>query len=154
MRQWISELNQEVKPRLESVRAMKALADQIRPLILVVDDDGFQCKVLSQVLGSENYELVFAASGTKALAALQKRAPDLILMDINMPDLDGVEVTRRLKATESTAGIPVIMITGRSEKSVVVDSLKAGAADFIVKPFEKNIVHSKIAKFLHSQRLQ
>ncbi|MBC7857972.1 MAG: response regulator, partial [Burkholderiaceae bacterium] len=79
---------------------------------------------------------------------LRKCQPDLVLMDINLPDIDGVEVTRRLKLAEQFAGIPVIMITGQSGKDMVIESLNAGAADFVVKPFDKPTLLGKVRKFL------
>ena len=82
------------------------------------------------------------------MTVLRKRRPDLILMDVQMPDIDGVELTRRLKASEAYAGIPVIMLTGQSEKEVIVDSLGAGAIDFVVKPFDRDTLLKKVAHHL------
>lgn len=86
----------------------------------------------------------------EALAILRKRRPDLILMDVGLPDIDGVETTRRLKSVEQFAKIPVIMITGRSEKSVVVESMKAGASSFAVKPFDQDVLCAKVSSLLNS----
>jgi DNA-binding response OmpR family regulator len=83
------------------------------------------------------------------LAVLRKRRPDLVLMDYALPDIDGVEATRRLKGVAQFAEIPVVMITGNSEKAVVVNSLKAGAVDFIVKPLDKDRLLAKIRGLLH-----
>ncbi|MCK6427969.1 MAG: response regulator [Burkholderiaceae bacterium] len=87
-------------------------------------------------------------SAVLALMARAKHWPDLVLVDIEPPDLNGIEVTRRMKAVEQFAGIPVVMITGHSEKHIVVDSLRAGAADFVVKPFDKATVIAKVGKLL------
>ena len=148
MNQWIEGLEQEVMPHIESARAIKSMATQLRPVILMVDDDSFVAKLVVQMLGSNEYEFAFASSGTKALAAIQKRRPSLILMDFQMPDLNGIEVTRRLKAMPSSADIPVIMLTGQSDIDVVQSSLRAGAADFIVKPFQKDLLLRKVSKFI------
>lgn len=147
--EWMDDLKRDVAPHLESARALKAQACKVRPVVLVVDDDEFQHTLLTQILGTKRYELVLADSGARGLAAVQKRRPDLILMDIDMPDMDGLEVLRRLKGIKEFADIPVIMITGHGEKDVVIKSHKAGADDFVVKPFEKAIVLQKVNKFVH-----
>lgn len=146
--QWIRSLGKDLAPQLESVRALNAMAARIRPRVLIVDDDAFQRKLLASLLDEAQLELSFAATGTEALATLRKGRPDLILMDFNLPDIDGVEATRRLKAVASSAAIPVIMITGQSGKDIVVESLKAGAADFLVKPFDRNTLQAKIGRYL------
>lgn len=148
LKQWAHEFKREYAPHLESVRALNAMAENIRPTVLVVDDDEFQRKIIGQMLEAENYRLVFAASGIEVLSVLRKMQPDLILMDVMMPDVDGVEATRRLKAVPRFADIPVIMITGNSEKNVVTVALKMGAADFIVKPFVREILIAKVAQAL------
>ena len=148
VRQWVGALKEELAPQLETVRALQAMVERIRPLVLVVDDDEFQHKLLGKLLGDANLEAIFAASGSEGLATLRKRRPDLVLMDFNLPDIDGVEATRRLKSVETISAIPVIMITGQSGKEVVVESLKAGASDFVVKPFDKDVLLAKVRKFL------
>jgi CheY-like chemotaxis protein len=149
LRQWSQELVQECAPQLESVRALNAsMAELIRPTVLVVDDDEFQRKMVGKLLEAENYQMIYAGNGIEALTLLRKARPDLILMDVMMPEMDGLETTRRLKATPQHSGVPVIMITGQSEGKIVVDSLKAGASDFVVKPFNKNTLIDKVARAL------
>ena len=72
-------------------------------------------------------------------------------MDFRLPDIDGIEVTRRLKAIPAYADIPVIMVTARSERTIIVDSLEAGAAGFVVKPFERDLLLKKVEHFLGGQ---
>jgi CheY-like chemotaxis protein len=79
---------------------------------------------------------------------LRKIHPDLILMDLSMPDMDGLEVVRRMKGVVRFANIPIIMITGKSEENVVTESMKVGAIDFMVKPFGREALIEKIAKVL------
>jgi CheY-like chemotaxis protein len=112
-------------------------------------NDEFQHKLLRQLLAAAELELAFATSAIEALAALRRSRPDLILMDVNLPDIDGVEATRRIKSVEQFASIPVIMISGDSEKDKVVDCLKAGASAFVVKPLDKTTLLAKLRKFLH-----
>jgi CheY-like chemotaxis protein len=119
--------------------------------VLVVDDDEFQHGLLRQLLVDVKLELVFVTSGVAAIAALCKRRPDLVLMDVDLPDTDGIETTRRIRSVQQFTNIPVIMITGNSEKGVVVESLKAGASDFVVKPFDRNSLIAKVHKFLSPQ---
>jgi CheY-like chemotaxis protein len=149
VRQWLGALKEDLAPQLESARTLGELAERVRPLVLLVDDDEFQHKLIRHLLADANLELAFATSGIEALATLRRRRPDLVLMDVNLPDIDGVEATRRLKCVEQFAGIPVVMVTGNSEKNVVVESLKAGASDFVVKPFEQGVLLAKLHKFLN-----
>ena len=100
------------------------------------------------MLAAENYRLVFAGGGVEALNILRKMQPDLILMDIMMPDMDGIETTRRLKTMPQFAKVPVIMVTGKSEGAAVRDSIKAGAANFIVKPLDRVTLLAKVARAL------
>jgi PleD family two-component response regulator len=140
-------------PVLDAVRALRGLAERRPPLVLVVDDDKFQHKLLGQVLAPAKLELVFAVSATEAIAGLHKRRPDLILMDVSLPDLDGVQATRLLKCAAPFAAIPVIMITGVGGRDMVIESLKAGATDFVVKPFDKSTLLAKVRKVLYGRAL-
>jgi PleD family two-component response regulator len=153
MREWVDTLKSDLEPQLESSRALHDLISQIRPMILIVDDDEYQHKLLAQILNDENIELVFVINGAEALSALRRRIPDLILMDINLPGDDGVELTRRIKSVGRFSNIPVVMITGKGEKNLVIDSQKAGAVDFIVKPFRKETLATKIHKILSCQNI-
>lgn len=151
VRQWAGALKDDLAPQLESARALQSLAERFQPVVLVVEDDEFQHQILKQILADMNLDLVFVTSGTEALATLRKRRPDLILMDVGLPDIDGVETTRRLKSVEQFANIPVVMITGSSKKAVVVESLKAGASGFAVKPFDKDVLRAKVRSFLNGE---
>jgi CheY-like chemotaxis protein len=148
LKQWAHEFKQECAPLMESARALNAMVERVRPTVLVVDDDEFQRKLLGKMLEAENYHIISATGGVDALNVLRKARPDIILMDVMMPDMDGMEATRRLKAIPHFAKTPVIMVTGKSEGNVVVDSLKAGASDFVVKPFDRATLMAKIARVL------
>lgn len=148
LKQWSHELQRQYEPFLKSARAMSEMADRVRPTVLVVDDDEFQHKLIGKMLMAEKFQLIFATSGFDALQILRKMRPDIILMDVMMPDMDGIETTRRLKAAPHLAKTPVIMVTGDSEGNVVIESLKAGASDFVVKPFTGATLIAKITRVL------
>lgn len=144
LKQWAEKFKQECEPFLQSARALNAMAECIQPTVLVVDDDEAQRIIIDKLLTANHYNLLFARDGFEALSILRNKRPDLILMDIMMPNMNGMETTRRLKEVPEFAGTPVIMITGRSEEEMVVDSMKSGAVDFVVKPFDHNLLVAKI----------
>jgi CheY-like chemotaxis protein len=148
LKEWTAEFKHDLSAQMASIRALNALADSVRPIVLVVDDDELQQKLIKTILAAENYQLIFAASGVEALAVLRRARPDVILMDFMMSGMDGIETTRRLKTVPQFAKLPVIMITGKSEGSVVVDSLKAGATGFLVKPFNRDTLITKLREAL------
>lgn len=148
VRAWMGALRDELGPTIDSARNLKRLADRVPPIVLVVEDDEMQHAIFEQLFRGTGFELLFATTGTEALSVLRRRTPDIVLMDVNLPDIDGIEATRRLKSVERFTSIPVIMITGRSGRDVVVDSMKAGASDFVVKPVQRETLLAKVRKFL------
>jgi CheY-like chemotaxis protein len=148
LKQWAADFKQECEPFLQSARALNALAEGVRQTILVVDDDEAQRIILNRLLTAKKYNVLFARDGLEALNVLNSKRPDLILMDIMMPNLNGMEATRRLKTIPELARTPVIMITGKSEGDVVIDCKKAGAVDFVVKPYEHATLLAKIDRAL------
>jgi CheY-like chemotaxis protein len=108
--------------------------------ILLVDDVAANLRMLRDTLSPEGYEILIANSGEMALKAVADTPPDLILLDITMPDMDGYEVCLRLKKDPSTRHIPVIFITARNEMESLIDGFRAGSVDYITKPFAKEEV--------------
>jgi CheY-like chemotaxis protein len=143
--QWFGETGAVVRQQFDALRAPTPVAQRS---ILVIDDDTFQHRLLAHQLADPRFELSFAASAGEAWARLQGELPDVILMDIELPDASGVDLTRRLKGNPRLANIPVVMITGHSDKCTVVESLKAGAADFVVKPLDREILLGKLRGLL------
>ncbi len=112
--------------------------------ILIVDDEPLNLELLAQELEDEGYKLVEAQSGEAALTACLKQAPDLILLDIMMPGMDGLETCKRLKADAALSGIPIIFMTALSEAEDKVAAFQAGGADYITKPFQSEEVLARI----------
>ncbi len=107
----------------------------IKSLILVVDDITKNLQVVGTVLRNEGYKVMPAASGTDALKCVRAQLPDLILLDLLMPEMDGLEVCRRLKADPLTQAIPVIFLTASNEMEHLVQGFEVGAVDYVTKPF-------------------
>lgn len=112
-------------------------------IILVVDDDVTSRAILARLLESD-YEVVFATNGQDALEQVRSAPPDVILLDVMMPDMDGYEVCRRLKADPATVDIPVIFITALDNSEAEFRGLELGALDFIIKPFNAAIVRARV----------
>ena len=110
-----------------------------RQSVMVVDDSPINIQMLSQML-DELYEVSFATSGTEALEIASRQLPDIILLDVIMPDMNGYEVCRRLKADPLLREIPVIFITALTEQQDEISGLQVGAVDYITKPFHPDIV--------------
>src|SRR5579862_2782206 len=104
--------------------------------VLVVDDILSNVKLLEAKLSAEYFEVVTAFSGMEALAKMEEHEPDIILLDVMMPGMDGFEVCRRIKANTKTAHIPVVMVTALDQSSDRVAGLEAGADDFLTKPVD------------------
>jgi len=105
-------------------------------MILIVDDTPRNIQLLGNILSKEGYRIAVATSGNKALESVAREKPDLILLDIMMPDMDGFQVCERLKADEATAGIPIIFLSAKTSTEDKLHGFKLGAADYITKPFE------------------
>jgi two-component system, cell cycle response regulator DivK len=120
----------------------------MRRLILVVEDQEDNRRILRDLLTSANYELVEASTGEEALAALAKRPPDLILMDIQLPVMDGYEATRRIKADPATAAIPIIAVTSYALSGDEEKARAAGCDDFVPKPYSPRQLLEKIQQYL------
>ncbi len=113
--------------------------------VLVVDDEALNVDLLEQELGDAGYRTVAASSGEQALALAARVAPDLVLLDVRMNGIDGYETCRRLKAAEATRGIPVIFLTALTESFEKVRAFRAGAVDYVTKPFEPEELLARVA---------
>lgn len=115
--------------------------------ILVVDDAAIILLRITEALG-EYYDVVTVNSGTRALKYLETNKPDLILLDIQMPAMDGFEALREIRAMENRADIPVIMLTGVESKRFVVEGVKLGIRGYILKPFTTKELLERIQRVL------
>ncbi len=108
------------------------------PRVMIVDDTPQNIQVLGATLRRENYQIYVAQNGLQALEMLKEVLPDLILLDVMMPELDGFETCKHLKAQERTRVIPIIFLTAKSETNDIVRGFELGAVDYVTKPFNAN----------------
>ncbi|MCU1472074.1 MtrAB system response regulator MtrA [Amnibacterium sp.] len=109
--------------------------------ILVVDDDTALAEMIGIVLRTEGFDPVFCADGAKAVGAFRAAKPDLVLLDLMLPGVDGIQVCREIRAE---SGVPVIMLTAKSDTTDVVVGLESGADDYVVKPFDPKELVARI----------
>ena len=114
--------------------------------ILIVDDAEFLRVRLNKILDTEGYEVFQAENGVKAVATYKEKHPDVVLMDVTMPEMDGLTALKEIVSFDSQA--KVVMLTALGQESVVLEAVKSGARDFIVKPFEHDRVMKAISKLL------
>ena len=112
--------------------------------VLVVDDDALNRRLVTATLAREGLRTTSANDGAAALAAIGEDPPDVILLDIEMPGMNGIEVLERIKSDEKLRHLPVVMISGIDDAQSVVRCLEAGADDFLPKPFDAAILRARI----------
>ena len=116
--------------------------------VLIVDDEPFNVDVLLQELEELEYELITASNGQEALEQIKSRQPDLILLDLMMPVLDGFAVLSEIKADDSLRDIPVIIVSAASDSKSIVKGIKQGADDYVTKPIDAEHLKSKLKDHL------
>ncbi len=121
--------------------------------ILIVDDTPANLDLLAEVLEPQGCTVLAAPGGDVALRIAAKADPDLVLLDVLMPDPDGYETCRRLKADAATANVPVLFISAKDESQSLVDGFAAGAVDYIAKPFQAEEVLARVGTHLSLSRL-
>jgi len=112
--------------------------------VLIVDDDRTNLLVLGSLLSKEGYTLIEAHDGVEAVQAFSNESPDIVFMDVMMPHMDGYEATRQIKAIAGNRFVPVIFITALSDEAALAKCIEAGGDDFLVKPYQKTILQSKL----------
>jgi two-component system phosphate regulon response regulator PhoB len=123
-----------------------------KPCILVVDDEEDILELVRYNLAKEGYLVETVASGEDALNIVRRRKPDLVLLDLMLPGLDGLEVCKKLKADSATAPIPIVMLTAKGEDADIVSGLELGADDYITKPFSPRVLTARVRAALRRRR--
>lgn len=123
-------------------------------LILIVDDIPKNLHLLAKILSEEKFEVILQTSGKDALQSAETKLPDLILLDVLMPEMDGIETCKKLKENQLTKDIPVIFLTAKNESEDVVKGFNAGAVDYIFKPFHKMELLARIKTHLELKKAQ
>jgi len=130
----------------------KDLEIESTPVVLIVDDNSTNLQVLGTILKVKNWKIGVAVNGRLALQMVDAIKPDLILLDIMMPDISGHEVCRRLKATPSTMDIPIIFLTAKSDTRDIAEGFKLGAVDYVTKPFNSLELLARVTTQLELRR--
>jgi signal transduction histidine kinase len=128
-----------------------AKTQQGSALILIVDDSPTQAKLLEQVLAAHGYQVCVARNGSEALEEVLSRRPDLIISDILMPEMDGFELCRRVRAIDAVKETPIILLTHLNDPVDVLHSLEAGANYFVSKPYSNRLLLTRIGSVLHGK---
>jgi DNA-binding response OmpR family regulator len=113
-------------------------------VILIVDDNPQNLQVLANLLKEEKYEIEFAINGKATLDWLKNRKFDLVLLDINMPGMNGFEVCRRIRSDKETQDIPIIFLSAESERESILKGFEVGAQDFVIKPFDSRELLARV----------
>lgn len=116
--------------------------------VLIVDDEQDLRRLLGYFLKKEGYEVLEAATGEEALNLAREDPPDLIILDLMLPGIDGIEVCRLLKRNESTVSIPIIMLTAKGAEADIVKGLETGADDYVPKPFSTAVLVARVKSLL------
>jgi adenylate cyclase len=127
------------------------MSTEPQPKVLVVDDLEQNIRLLEAVLGSNGYDVTAASSGPEALERVSEDVPDIVLLDIQMPGMNGYEVCRRLRESPATQFLPVVMVTS-SDQEVRINAIEAGADDFIIKPFNKQELLARVRSLVRIKR--
>jgi DNA-binding response OmpR family regulator len=123
------------------------------PLILIADDNEANRDILARRLEAHGYQLIMAADGEEALSASREQSPDLILLDIMMPKIDGLEVCRRLKADKNLPFIPIILVTARADSKDIVAGLDMGGDEYLTKPVDQAALVARVRSILRIKEL-
>ena len=124
------------------------------PRILIVDDTPANLHILQLRLGTNGYEIITASDGEEAIAAARQHHPDLILLDMMMPEKDGLQACREIREHIPTQSIPVVLLTARADEETKLAALSAGASDFLAKPFSTTELHVRIKNLVESHEYQ
>ncbi len=131
---------------------VKSITPHSQACVLVVEDYGSNLAVMAELLTAEGYRVNTAADGEAALASIEQAAPDLVLLDVGLPGIDGFEVCRRIKERLATRLIPVVLVTGMNESEHRMAGIHAGADDFLAKPINVQELQARVASLIRLKR--
>ena len=143
---WAEGFRAEVAPHVADAQAFAGKVKPSRPVVLVVEDDAFAAKLIGKALEKQSFDVEFAAAAPAVFEILRRLKPVAILMDINLPGMDGLALTEWLKASPTLCHIPVLMLTGEATRETIERSQAVGAAGFIVKPFSRDVLIAKLTR--------
>ncbi len=145
----------QVLPKMRQMRSyIASVRDHSDPgTVLIVDDNAPSRKIAAALLDIEGYRVTEAGNGPTALAQVAENPPDIILLDVSMPGMDGFEVCRRLKADEDTRLIPVVFVTALDDRRAKLMGIEAGGDDFLTKPFDQLQLSARVRSLVHQKRL-
>lgn len=125
----------------------KVVVKKPKKLVVAVDDSGIILKMIGKVLG-DRYDFHAFSNGRRALSFLQDRTPDVIILDIDMPEMDGYEMLKRIRQKEYLGNVPVIFLTSNADKKHVVKAIEGGANDYVIKPIDEDILLDKVRSLI------
>lgn len=143
----VSDTTQQVQPTKLPLRQPEDC------LILIVDDDARILDALQQILSHDKYQIVTAQTGASALQLVEDLRPDVVILDVRLPEIDGIEVCRQIKIAPETQFTPVILVTGTAARRAKLDGLQAGADDFLNKPIDPLELTARVRSSLRSKQL-
>ena len=120
-----------------------------KPCVLIVDDDLAVLRMMEYIFDRADYEVHLAASGPEALSKVNETKPDLIILDVMMPDVNGLEVCQRLRAEPASAHLPIIMLSAKDQLEDKVNGFEAGADDYVAKPVDPEELLARAKALLH-----
>ncbi len=124
------------------------MSDKNQKILLV--DDNPSIRRIGKFMLEENYEVVTSNDGKEGVQAAKKENPDLILMDVQMPNMTGIEATKAIKADPKTTNIPIVIVSGQGKDTEVMEGMQAGVEDYVVKPFDAEDLNRKIKKYIRN----
>ncbi len=127
--------------------------NKVKGQILIVDDDPHAVEILTLMLGREGYDCASASSGAAALESLHTRPMDVILLDVMMPEMDGLQVCERLRQDEALREIPVILLTAKDDMETRARGMTLGVSEYLTKPINKRELFVRIEAQLHARQL-
>ena len=127
--------------------------ENMKSRILIVDDDLHAIEILTRMLGREGYECVSASSGKAALDSVRGKPVDVILLDVMMPEMDGLQVCEHLRKDDALRQIPVILLTAKDDMETRARGMSLGVSEYLTKPINKRELFTRIAAQIHSREL-